>query len=95
MKGATLETKNPYKVKKTTFGAKPCAVTRGRPLTESRTRPPENVSLLLESFYYLLDIFSCLLRYFLLQTFSWQTAKIVLAGRKNFQVERKKLLGDN
>ena len=30
--------------------------------------PPENVSLLLESFYYLLDIFSCLLRYFLLQT---------------------------
>ena len=37
MKGATLETKNPYKVKKTTFGAKPCAVTRGRPFTESRT----------------------------------------------------------
>ena len=37
MIGATLETKNPYKVKKTTFGAKPCVVTRERPFTKSRT----------------------------------------------------------
>ena len=68
MIGATLETKNPYKVKKNYFRRK---TMRRYARTASHGKPhgpPENVSLLLESFYYLLDIFSCLLRYFLLQT---------------------------